>query len=115
MAEDDIVARQNYLREAIIDQGYDPAEFIDFLQSARGKHKYTKIEDGDDIGNWTLDELKQQVNLYKKQLGEDVPEGPAQQPHAQQAEPEAETQPEYQAEVPSMPAPTKSKANVTNT
>jgi hypothetical protein len=34
--DEDVVARQNFLREAIIDQGFDPAEFVDHLQSIRG-------------------------------------------------------------------------------
>jgi len=36
---EDVVARQSFLRKAIIDQGFDPVEFVDYLQSIRGIYR----------------------------------------------------------------------------
>ena len=46
--------KQNYLRENILEKGYDTNDFVEFLKSKKG-------EEGADISNWTLEDLKQVV------------------------------------------------------
>ena len=50
----DIEEKQNYLRENILDKGYDGNTFVAFLIEKRG-------EEGADIANWSLPDLKDQV------------------------------------------------------
>lgn len=45
--------KQTYLRTAVIDQGFNPNDFVKHLCSIR--------ENGSDIDSWTLEELKTQV------------------------------------------------------
>lgn len=54
-----MVMKQKYLRENIIEQGYDGESFCNFLSG--------KKEDGTDINNWELLELIQQVQVFKYQ------------------------------------------------
>ena len=49
--------KQTYLRENILDKGYDTNKFIDFLKSKKG-------EEGADISNWTMEDLKQIVKEF---------------------------------------------------
>ena len=46
-----IEEKQNYLRENILNRGYDVNAFISFLLEKRG-------EGGDDVANWSLTDLK---------------------------------------------------------
>lgn len=55
--------KQAYLREQIIDVGYDPESFVEFMQIARGTSSLP-IENGGDVDMWTLDELKDVVTQY---------------------------------------------------
>ena len=50
--------KQLFLREEILDQKYEPQNFIDFLISKKG-------ETAADINNWTLEELKSVVIEFK--------------------------------------------------
>ena len=50
-------AKQNYLRENILDKGYDAEDFASFLKSKKG-------ELGVKLGLWTLSELKLAVQEY---------------------------------------------------
>ena len=43
--------KQIFLRENILDKGYDTNMFVDFLIGKKG-------EDGADVGNWTMNDLK---------------------------------------------------------
>lgn|SRR3990167_3558858 len=54
--EEDTKTKQIFLREQILDKGYDPEAFVDFLNSKR--------EDGSDISSWTLQELVDLVSEY---------------------------------------------------
>jgi hypothetical protein len=54
--EEDIKIKQTYLREHILDKGYDAEAFVDFL--------YDKKENGNDISIWTLEELQSCVTEY---------------------------------------------------
>ena len=49
--------KQNYLRENILDKGYDTNEFVDFLKSKKG-------EEGADVANWTMENLKEVVQEF---------------------------------------------------
>lgn len=53
-----IEVKQDYLRENILDKGYDPETFVDFLVSKKG-------ENAQDLDIWDFDELKN-VNLSNK-------------------------------------------------
>lgn len=54
--EDDTEQKQNFLKENILDAGYDVDEFVALLQSVKG-------EQAADVDLWTFDELKN-VNFY---------------------------------------------------
>ena len=49
--------KQNYLRENILDKGYVAEEFVSYLISKKG-------DEGVDLGNWSLNELKLVVQEY---------------------------------------------------
>ena len=59
MEEDEISKKQNFLSEEIIEKNYDKTAFIDYCLS--------KKENGDDLNNWTLEELKTIVNDFQSQ------------------------------------------------
>ena len=49
--------KQNYLRENILENGYDVNEFISFVIGKKG-------EGGDDVANWSLPDLKEAVQEF---------------------------------------------------
>ena len=49
--EDNLEEKQNYLRENILDKGYDTNKFVDFLKNKKG-------DEGADVSNWTMEDLK---------------------------------------------------------
>ena len=53
---EEIQAKQALLQTEIIEKNYDKTAFINFCLS--------KKENGDDLNNWTLDELKEIVNEF---------------------------------------------------
>lgn len=53
---DEIQAKQTLLQNEIIEKNYDKTAFINFCLS--------KKENGDDLNNWTLDELKEIVSEF---------------------------------------------------
>ena len=53
--EDEKFQKQNLLKSEIIDNGYDQSEFIEFCMQ--------KKKEGDDLNNWTYEELK---NIIKE-------------------------------------------------
>ena len=60
MAEDidkETQEKQNYLRVNIMDAGYDANAFVEFLMGKKG-------EDGADVGNWSLPDLKNVVQEF---------------------------------------------------
>lgn len=60
--EDEKKQKQNYLRQVIIDGGYDAAKFTTYLENQRGSfsiYYIRNIEDGANIDVWSLDDLKQ--------------------------------------------------------
>lgn len=57
---EDIQAKQNFLREEIIDKGYSPENFSEFVSTLR--------DDGNfDLESWSMGDLIQIVNYYKNQ------------------------------------------------
>ena len=56
---DDITKKQQYLRTKILDQGYDPQEFNDFMCEV-------KKEESIDLSNWTLQEIIDIVKSFKE-------------------------------------------------
>ena len=59
--------KQNFLREKILDKGYDTNQFVQFLTEKKG-------EDGADVANWTMEDLIQVVNEFIKLNGGEVEE-----------------------------------------
>jgi len=53
----DIHKKQDFLHEEIVEKDYDQTNFINFCLS--------KKDDGDDLLNWTLSELKAVVNEFQ--------------------------------------------------
>ena len=49
--------KQNYLRENILDKGYEAEDFVSYLTQKKG-------DEGVDLNNWTLEELKLLVQEY---------------------------------------------------
>ncbi len=57
--------KQIYLRENILEKGYNAEEFINFLTTKNGDEEVN-------ITNWSLNELKQLVNVFiRRQNGEE--------------------------------------------
>ena len=54
---DDLQSKQAYLRENVLEMGYDADEFMSFLQMRKG-------ENGLDLNNWTMHELISVVNDF---------------------------------------------------
>ena len=55
---DDLETKQQYLRSEIIDQGYNPDDFSNYMGNIRG-------EEGLNIENWSFSDLQQVVNQFK--------------------------------------------------
>ena len=49
--------KQNFLRQNILDKGYNTNLFVDFLMDKKG-------EEGADVGNWTMSDLKMVVQEF---------------------------------------------------
>ena len=52
--------KQNYLRENILEKGYDVNEFVSFLKSKKG-------DEGADIENWSMEDLVEVVKEFVEQ------------------------------------------------
>ena len=59
--DDDLQTKQQYLRSEIIDQGYDPGEFNDYMCNIRQ-------EENIDLNDWSLQDLKNVVQSFKVSL-----------------------------------------------
>ena len=55
--ESTVEEKQEYLRENILDKGYDANLFADYLITKKG-------EDGADIGSWSMNDLRQVVEEF---------------------------------------------------
>ncbi len=49
--------KQNFLRENILEKGYDANLFVEFLIGKKG-------EEGADVGNWTMNDLQKVVKEF---------------------------------------------------
>jgi hypothetical protein len=56
MTEDLTEQKQIYLRENILDKGLNGQEFMDFMVKHKG-------ENGTDISQWSLEEIKMVINI----------------------------------------------------
>ena len=54
--------KQNFLREKILEKGYDVNEFVQFLTEKKG-------EEGADVANWSMEDLIIVVNEFIKLHG----------------------------------------------
>lgn len=59
--------KQNFLREKILEKGYDVNEFVQFLTEKKG-------EEGADVANWSMEDLKLVVNEFVKLHGGQIEE-----------------------------------------
>ena len=55
----DLSSKQAFLRENVLEMGYDADEFMSFLQMKKG-------ENGLDLNNWNMEELINVVNDFIK-------------------------------------------------
>ena len=67
MEDVDLSEKQGYLRLNILEKGFDADEFMKFLE-------YKKGEDGLDLNNWNMEELKLSVREFVKSKGGEVEE-----------------------------------------
>ena len=58
--EDELNEKQTFLRENILEKGYDPEDFMKLLQSKKG-------ELGLDLSSWNMDELREAVKEFTKE------------------------------------------------
>ena len=61
--------KQNFLREKILEKGYDTNQFVQFLTDKKG-------EDGADVANWSMRDLKQVVREFISLNGGSLEEEP---------------------------------------
>jgi hypothetical protein len=67
MSEEQNSEKQKFLHESIINAHYDGQKFIEYLEESRGiLYILIIIEDGSDLDNWSMDELKQEVEKFIK-------------------------------------------------
>ena len=59
--EEDLKSKQHYLRAEIIDEGYDPSDFNNYMCSIRQ-------EEAIDLDSWSLQDIKDVVASYKEAL-----------------------------------------------
>ena len=57
MSDDETQEKQNYLRQHIMDAGYDTNAFVEFLIEKKG-------DEGADVANWSLSDLKDVVQEF---------------------------------------------------
>ena len=95
-----IEEKQNFLREKILDKGYDTGQFVQFLIDKKG-------EDGADVAVWTMHDLQIVVKEFIKLNGGEVeeepqtknqgsfsnPQSPQQKIETQQKQPEPKSEP----------------------
>ena len=69
MSEDiDIGLKQKYLRENIIEKGYEAEAFINYLQTLKGWY-LRNLENGENIESWTMEELEEVVSNFIETRG----------------------------------------------
>ena len=61
MEEEDLHSKQQYLRREIMDQGYDPQDFNNYMCSI-------KQEENIDLNNWSFQEIVNVVESFNESL-----------------------------------------------
>ena len=61
----DIIEKQNLIKSNIIDKNYDKNLFFSFCMNKQGSK-------GDDLSNWTIEELKEAINNFIKEQNDKV-------------------------------------------
>ena len=81
--------KQNFLRENILEKGYDVNEFVSFLQSKKG-------EAGSDISNWSMNDLyivvKEFISINSSGPELENQNAPQDESQSQQNQAQAQTQ-----------------------
>ena len=62
--EDQLQLKQDYLKSEIIDKNLEPSKFLEFCTSQK--------ENGDDLNNWTFEELKTCVKNFNESLNKEA-------------------------------------------
>ena len=62
--EDDLAEKQAFLRENILEKGFDAEDFMKLLQTKKG-------DIGLDLASWTMDELREAVKEFTKENGDE--------------------------------------------
>ena len=62
--EDQLQLKQDYLKAEIIDKNLEPSKFLEFCTSQK--------ENGDDLNNWTFEELKICVKNFNESLNKET-------------------------------------------
>ena len=62
--EDQLQLKQDYLKAEIIDKNLEPSKFLEFCTSQK--------ENGDDLNNWTFEELKTCVKNFNESLNKEI-------------------------------------------
>ena len=62
--EDQLQIKQDYLKAEIIDKNLEPSKFLEFCTSQK--------ENGDDLNNWTFEELKTCVKNFNESLNKEI-------------------------------------------
>ena len=81
-----IEEKQGFLRETILDKGYDVNEFIQFLIDKKG-------EEGADVSNWSRHDLQMVVHEFIRLNGGGVEEKEEVQPEVENNKPYHEEEP----------------------
>ena len=62
--DEEKINKQNLLKSEIIDNSYDQKEFIEFCMQQK--------KEGDDLDNWTYDELKNIIKEFTKKINHEI-------------------------------------------
>jgi len=67
--EDDLAEKQAFLRESILEKGFDAEDFMKLLQNKKG-------DIGLDLASWTMDELREAVKEFTRENGDNMENTP---------------------------------------
>ena len=108
--EDNQEEKQNYLRENILNQGYDTNQFVNFLKSKKG-------EEGADVSNWTMEDLKKVVQEFIVSLNfkdDNLEENEAQNENKEKVTQKRKSQEISVLNIPHSPKNSSDKLNTSN-
>ena len=61
----DLIEKQNLIKSTIIENNYDKNLFFTYCMNREGSK-------GDDLSNWTIEELKEVINSFRKEQDEKI-------------------------------------------